>query len=135
MVLKITGGALVSVSKSQSDVRAPLTHGQFYCDVTTTMPFVFDKSTRRMGFKADPHPKESHRFELPKVLQFLIGWLANIIVEANKRPIVGAITAIAKRMQVMNTPPPAMIGWSGKRGFEVTDAKLDGCFWFADQRA
>lgn len=134
MKLSISDGKLIAVSNSKSDVRAPLTHGKFYCDVTTRMPFAFDVKSRRLSFRPDPKPKESHRFELPPVLQFLVGWLVNLILQANKKPIAAMVTSVAKRMQVMNTPPPAMLGWSGKRGFEVTAAKLDGCFWFADQR-
>ncbi len=135
MQLGIKGGSLVTHSKSKSDISTFVTSAVFNCDVTTTMPFFFDKKTRNIGFKPDHHPKEKHSLKLPKVLQFLVGWLVNIILEANKSSIVAAITSIAKRMQVMNTPPPAVLGWSGQRSFEVSDARLEGCFWFADQRA
>lgn len=135
MQLGIAGSSLVTQSKSKSDISTFVTSAVFNCDVTTKMPFVFDQRTGHIGFKPDAHPKEKHSLKLPSVLQFLVGWLVNIILEANRSSIVSAVSSIAKRMQVMNTPPPAVLGWSGKRSFKVSAAKLDGCFWFADQRA
>ena len=134
MELFTNRNSLISRSKSLTRIFVPLLSAEFRCDVQTTMPFKFDAKTKRLTFLADKNPKHRYSLRLPSIIKFLEPIVSTIVLNANKNAISSLIRGMAKNLQAMNTPPPAVLGWSGKRTFTVTNARMDKCFWFADQR-